>query len=221
MPLCLCAFAPYFAMTSHEDNIKDNPTQPVRIIACGVFRPVLEQLNLEKRFPGLNVAYLPSNLHINPHELKHNLLKEIMASQKRNERIICLYGECFQDIDILCKQYGVMKMEGHHCYEIFLGRDKFRGIMDESAKTYFLENDLIHNFEEYCVKPLELHDKEMKELFFKNYERLVYVRQPSDSDLIPAVNNIADFLGLSIIVRDADYSNFEKALIDLISADSK
>ena len=56
-------------------------------------------------------------------------------------------------------------------------------------------------------------------LFFKNYERLVYVRQPADPDLMPIVNKIADFLGLSIIVRDADYSNFEKTLIDLISSD--
>jgi hypothetical protein len=207
-------------MTYRENNIEDEPVQTVHIIACGVFRPALEQLNFEERFPGLHVTYLASNLHINPHELKKYLLKEIIASQKNNERIVCLYGECFPDIDILCKQYGVMKMEGHHCYEIFLGSGKFRGIMDESAKTYFLEKDLILNFEEYCVKPLELHDGEMKELFFKNYERLVYVRQPSDPDLIPIVNKIADFLGLSIIVCDADYSNFEKALIDLIDSDN-
>ncbi len=208
-------------MTSREANKNDNPIQPVRIISCGVFRPVLEQLKLEERFPGLNVTYLPSNLHNTPYELENYLLNEISASQKRNERIICLYGECFPDIDILCKQHGVMKMEGHHCYEIFLGRGNFRKIMDESAKTYFLEKELILNFEEYCVKPLELYDKEMKELFFKNYERLVYVRQPSDSDLMPTVNNIADFLGLSIIVRDADYLNFEKALIDLIGSGHK
>ena len=197
----------------------DKPIKPVRIIACGVFRPVLEQLKLVERFRGLNVTYLPSNLHINPRELKDYLLKEIIASQKKNERVICLYGECFKDIDMLCEQHGVIKIEGHHCYEIFLGREKFRSIMDASAKTYFLEKDLIINFEEYCVKPLELYDGEMKELFFKNYERLVYVRQPSDPDLIPAVNKIADFLGLSIIVCDADYSNFEKTLVDLIGSD--
>jgi hypothetical protein len=199
----------------------DKPDQPISIIACGVFRPVLEQLNLAERFPGLNVTYLPSNLHLNPNELKNCLLKEIIASQKRDERIICLYGECFKDIDILCKQYGIIKIEGHHCYEIFLGREKFRKIMDESAKTYFLEKDLVLNFEEYCVRPLELYDGEMKELFFKNYERLVYVRQPSDPDLIPTVNNIADFLRLSLIVRDADYLHFEKTLIDLIGPDHK
>ena len=202
-------------------NDKKKPVQPVRIISCGVFQHALETLRLEERFPGLNVTYLPSNLHTNPNELKDYLLKEIRASQKSNEHMICLYGECFPDIDILCKQYGVKKMEGHHCYEIFLGRREFRGIMDESAKTYFLEKDLILNFEEYCVKPLELYDGAMKELFFKNYERLIYVRQPSDPDLMPAINKIADFLGLSVIVRDADYLNFEQVLIDLISADSK
>jgi hypothetical protein len=206
-------------MAYQENNIEDKLIQPVRISACGVFRPVFENLTLDERLPGLNVTYLPSNLHINPLELKKYLLKEIIASQTINERIICLYGECFPDIEILCKQYGVIKIEGHHCYEIFLGRGNFREIMDDSAKTYFLEKDLILNFDEYCVKPLELYDEEMKKLFFKNYERLVYVRQPEDPDLMPLVNRIADFLGLSIIVRDADYSNFEKALIDLISSD--
>jgi hypothetical protein len=207
------------AMKYREDNRKEQSIQPVRIIACGVFRPLLEQINLVERFPGLNAAYLPSNLHINPNELKNELLKEITASQKKNERIICLYGECFPDIDILCKEHGVVKIDGHHCYEIFLGRGKFLEIMDENGRTYFLEKDLVLNFEEYCVKPLELHDREMKKLFFKNYEQLVYVRQPSDPDLIPAVNNIAEFLGLSVIVRDADYLNFEKALINMIGSD--
>jgi hypothetical protein len=197
----------------------DKPDQPISIIACGVFRPVLEQLKLEEKFPGLIVTYLPSNLHLNPHELKSYLLKEIITSQKKNEYIICLYGECFQDIDILCKEHGVIKMEGHHCYELFLGRDTFRKIMDENAKTYFLEKDLILNFEDYCVKPLELYDEEMKEIFFKNYERLIYVRQPSDPDLLPSANTIANFLGLSLMVQDADYSHFEKTLIDLIGSD--
>ncbi len=205
-------------MRFREDNKK---YKPVRIIACGVFSPVLEQLKSEGKFPGLNVTYLPSNLHNNPNELENYLKKEIVASQKSNERIICLYGECFPAIDTLCRQYGVSKIVGHHCYEIFLGTENFRGIMDESARTYFLEKELILNFEEYCVKPLELYDEEMKKMFFKNYERLVYVRQPSDPDLMPMVNKIADFLGLAIIVRDADYLNIEKMLIDLIGPDDK
>ena len=122
-------------MIYREDNRKEQSIQPVRIIACGVFSSVLEQLKAEGKIPGLNVTCLPSNLHINPDELKQHLIKEIIASQKENERIICLYGECFKDIDILCKKYGIAKIEGHHCYEIFLGRRKFLEIMDDKPSV--------------------------------------------------------------------------------------
>jgi hypothetical protein len=192
------------------------PVRPIRIVACGVFRPSLEQFKLDERFPDLNITYLPSSLHINPEVLRGHLLEEVTASRKRDERVTCLYGECFKDIGLFCNEHGVVKIHGHHCYEILLGTEIFRQITDENAKTYFLERELVLNFEEYCIRPLELYDEEMKALFFKNYERLVYVRQPSDPDLMPRVERIADFLGLSIISRDADYSNLKKVLVNLI-----
>jgi hypothetical protein len=197
-----------------QDN--DGQERAIRIISCGVFRPSLEQFRLHERFPSLRITYLPSNLHINPEELKDHLLMEVVASQKRNERVICIYGECFKDMDLFCNDNGVVRIRGHHCYEILLGAEIFRQIMDENARSYFLEKDLALNFEEYCIKPLELYDEEMKAFFFKNYERLVYVRQPSDPDLMPSVQRIADSLGLSVMARDADYPNLEKILVDLI-----
>ena len=93
-------------MTSREDNRQD---KPVRIIACGVFSPVLQQLKLYKRFRGLNVTYLPSNLHNDPNELDNYLRSEFLASKNLNERIICLYGECFPAIDTVCRQYGLVR----------------------------------------------------------------------------------------------------------------
>jgi hypothetical protein len=206
-----------YAMTRQDNDRQKRAVNPVRIIACGVFRPSLEQFKFEERFPDLDITYLPSNLHINPEELKGCLLKEVAASQKRDERVICLYGECFKDMDLFCNENGILKIQGHHCYEILLGTDNFRQITDENAKTYFLEKELVLNFEEYCVKPLELYDEEMKALFFKNYERLAYVRQPSDPDLMPGVERIAEFLGFSVISRDADYPNLEKVLVNLIA----
>jgi hypothetical protein len=203
-------------MKSSGNGIRKTDVQTVRIIACGVFRPCLEQLGLAERFPNLRITYLQSNLHIHPEEIREHLLREFDASQKRNERVICLYGECFKGMDLFCNEKGVPKIQGSHCYEILLGTDNFRKITDDNPKNYFLEKDLVLNFEEYCAKPLELDDEEMRTLFFKNYERLVYVRQPSDPDLMPDVRKIAGFLGLSVIILDADYSNLEKELVKLI-----
>jgi len=187
-----------------------------RIIACGVFKPAIDYLRLEERYPHLRLTYLASKLHLKPEELKRLLLREIAKAKKRNERIICLYGECFPDISDFCKQHGVLKVPGHYCYEMLLGTERFKELIDEMAGTYFLEEDLIINFEEYCMRPLELEDEEMRKQCFEQYKRLLYVRQPADPDLMPMASELANFLELSLEIRDADYSYLEGKLTELI-----
>ena len=188
----------------------------IRIIACTVFKPALEYLQLKNRYPNLRLTCLPSNMHLRPQELKNRLLREVTAAQKRDERVICLYGDCFPDIDDFCQQHGVIKVPGHYCYEMLLGSERFRQLLDEMTGTYFAEKDLILNFGEYCVRPLELHDEEMRKYCFKQYQRLLYVRQPSDPDLVPQAGEVAEFLELSLDISDADYSHLEKNLVELI-----
>ena len=188
----------------------------MRIIACGVFKPAIEYLQLERRYPNLRLTYLPSKLHLKPQELKRWLLREITKAKKRNERIICLYGECFPDISDFFRQHGICKVPGAYCYEMLLGTERFKQLIDEIAGTYFLEEDLIINFEEYCMRPLELEDEEMRKQCFKHYKRLLYVRQPSDPDLLVTASKLANFLEVSLEIRDADYSHLEKSLIELL-----
>ena len=187
-----------------------------RIIACEVFRPALEHLHLEGKYPSVRLTYLPCHLHMWPDKLRTDLFKEILSAQERNERIICLYGNCFPGIDDFCQQQGTVKVPGPHCYEMLLGSNQFARVIEETAGTYFLEKELILNFEEYCVEPLELNDKEMRKYCFANYRRLLYIRQPSDPDLVPKADECARFLELSLEIRDADYSHLDRELAELI-----
>ena len=187
-----------------------------RIITCEVFKPALESLNLKKRYPDLRLTYLPSNLHLIPHKIKDCVLKEIKLGKKRGERLLLLYGDCFPDINDFCRQHGVIKIPGHYCYEMLLGSERFQQLINDITGTYFIEKDLLINFEEYCMVPLELHDEEMKKYCFEQYRRLLYVRQPSDPNLVPQAAEIAEFLGLSLDISDVDYSHLEKLLIELI-----
>jgi hypothetical protein len=187
-----------------------------RIIACAAFKPALEHLKLRKRYLDLRLSYLPSNLHIGPKKLENYLRKKIAAARKKNERVICLYGDCFPHIDEFCEQNGTIKVPGFHCYEMLLGNEQFQKIMDEMAGTYFLERDLILNFEEYCMEPLELYDEEIRKCCFEHYQRLFYVRQPTDPDLVPRVGELAEFLELSLEIGDADYSHLEQKLVGLL-----
>ena len=187
-----------------------------RIVTCAVFKPAIEYLQLKRRYPNLRLTYLPSKLHLRPQELEKCLLTRIKAAQKRNERVICLYGDCFPDIDDFCQEHGVIKVPGHYCYEMLLGSERFKELINEMTGTYFAEKDLILNFEEYCVRPLELRDEEMRNYCFQKYRRLLYVRQPSDPNLMPQADEVAKLLGLSLNVSDVDYSYLEKRLIELL-----
>jgi hypothetical protein len=55
----------------------------------------------------------------------------------------------------------------------------------------------------------------MRKSFFEHYERILYLRQPSDPDLLSKANKLATFLQLSLEIRDADYSHLKKNLNDL------
>jgi hypothetical protein len=189
---------------------------PTRVIACGVFRPALEHLELEKRYPHLYVTFLPSNLHLRPRELEIALRKEISSAKERNEKVVCLYGNCLPDIDAFCRYLDAVKVPGLHCFQMLLGCERYQNIIEEIPGTYFLDSELILNFDEYCAEPLELYDEEIKKLVFANYQRLMYIRQPSDPDLVSRAAEVADFLHLSLEIQDADYSHLERMLTDLL-----
>jgi hypothetical protein len=188
----------------------------IRIIACRVFKPALEYLGLESKYPNIRMTYLPPNLHLRPQELGRYLRKEIIAAERSNERIICLYGDCFPGISEYCQRHEAKRVPGSYCWEMFLGSKRFNSLLEENAGTYFLEKELIFNFKEYCIEPLELYDEEMREQCFKHYQRLLYIRQPSDPDLVPEATELAQFLGLSLEIEDADYSYLEKELMKLL-----
>jgi hypothetical protein len=189
---------------------------PTRVIACGVFKPALEHLELEKRYPHVHATFLPSSLHLRPQELEFALRKEISSAKQRNEKVVCLYGNCLPDMGIFCHHLGAVKVPGLHCFQMLLGSTRYQQIIDEMPGTYFLDSDLILNFKEYCAEPLELHDEEIKKLLFAHYERALYVWQPSDPDLVSRAAEVAEFLHLSLEIQDADYSHLKKILTNLL-----
>lgn len=189
---------------------------PTRMIACGVFAPALEHLKLENRYPHLNLTFLPSNLHLRPHGLEYALKKEISSAKKRKEKVICLYGNCLPNMGGFCRHLGAVKVPGLHCSQMLLGNERYQHVIEEMPGTYFLESDLLLNFEKYCAEPLELYDDEIRELVFKHYERVLYLRQPSDPDLVSRAAEVAEFLHLSLKILDVDYSHLEQILTDFV-----
>jgi hypothetical protein len=187
-----------------------------RLIACGVFKPAFEYLDLTCRYPGLLITYLPANLHLKPEMLKIALQRAVEEALGRGERPLIVYGDCFIGIDAFCRQHGIAKISGRNCYEMLLGNLLFESILTETTGTFFVEQELLLNFDAYCSEPLELTDDDLRKIYFEHYRRLLYVRQPNDSELTEQANKIAAFLNLDLDIHDADYSHFSKRLQTLL-----
>jgi len=191
----------------------------IRIIACGVFRDALRQIEPQRLHQNIAITYITPYMHNHPQKLKEEILHQIHLAQKAGDEVLCLYGRCYPELDDHLYEMGISRVSGEHCYEILLGSKRFHAIIDEEAGTYFVEKDLILNFAEYCIQPLELDDPLMRESFFRHYTRLAYIRQPLDPDTVmPNVHDISRFLDLKPLVIDADYSDLRTNLLKLISS---
>jgi len=190
----------------------------IRIVACGVFRDALRQIQLQRFHQNVTITYITPVLHNYPEKLKEEILSQIHMAQKAGDDILCLYGRCYPDLDPMLSKAGIRRVPGGHCYEILLGSKCFQRLIDEEAGTYFLEKELVLNFAEYCAKPLELDDPMLRESYFQHYKRLAYVRQPLDPDFIVSrVKEIAQLLDLESLIIDADYSEFRANLFKFLS----
>jgi len=191
----------------------------IRIIACGVFRDALRRIEPKRFHQDISITYLSPYLHNYPQKLEKEIWHQIHLAKKAGDEILCLYGRCYPDLDDHLYEMGIPRVPGEHCYEILLGSRRFNAIVDEEAGTYFIEKDLILNFSEYCIQPLELDDPLMRGSYFQHYTRLAYVRQPLDPDTVmPNVHHISQFLDLKPMVIDADYSELTANLLKLFSS---
>ncbi len=189
------------------------------LIACRVFEDALHFLEIPRRFPDLEIRWLPAHLHLRPDELQRRISLEIAEARGREKRACCLFGLCFPGIDYALQALSVPRIACSHCFEIFLGTERYRRITETVPGSFFLEKRLLLNFDEYCWKPLELYDPMMRSWYFEHYRRVVYIRQPLDPDLTDQARRVADRLSLSLRVEDADYSELEAKLVSILERD--
>ena len=185
---------------------------PPCIIACNVFRSAMEHLGIQSRFPDLSLRYLPAHLHLQPLELKRRLLAEIETARQIDPSVGCLYGHCFEDIEDVLEKAGVPRIRTSHCFEILMGGQRFGRVIQDQAGTFFMERELVENFEAYCWDPLELHDPQMRRWYFEHYRRVAYIRQPRDPDLTDKAQGIAGALELDLQILEVALNKLNNEL---------
>lgn len=188
----------------------------VLVIGCGaIAREILAVL----RANGLNhvdLTCLPAIWHNAPQKIAPALEEALAKHRDDYEKIFVAYADCGTGGEIarVCEAAGVEMIDGPHCYSFFDGNEVF-ATRDE-VTSFYLTDFLTRQFEAFVVKPLGLdRHPELRDIYFGNYERLVYLAQTDNPTLDAKAEEAAAFLGLAYERRFTGYGDLAPALAGL------
>lgn len=184
---------------------------------CGALaREVLDII--QKHGWDVDVVGVPALDHMYPERIAPDVEKRLQALRAQYERIFVVFGDCGSRgaLDEVLARYGIERVAGPHCYEMYGGR-QFEELMAEEPGTFFLTDFLLRGFRGLVIKGLGLDRyPQLKEDYFRNYKRLVYLVQKEDPEMMARAKDVADYMELPLEIRYTGYGLLEERLVALM-----
>lgn len=193
--------------------------KPVRVIACGMIAREILAIREDLGFDHIDLKCLPAIFHHYPDKIAPAVDKAIEKARAEGfERIFVGYADCGTGghLDTVCEKHGVERIAGPHCFSFYQGNDLFEKQADRDLTSFFMTDFLARHFETFFVKPLGLdRHPELRDMYFGNYDKLIYIAQTDDEILSQNAENAARFLNLAYERRFTGYGDLTTALADL------
>ncbi|CDZ27391.1 Hypothetical protein NGAL_HAMBI490_22350 [Neorhizobium galegae bv. officinalis] len=190
--------------------------EKVHVIACGAIAREILAVSRQQGLGHIDLNCLPAIWHAYPQKIVPGLEKAVAEARDAGfEKIFFAYADCGTggDIDRLCEREGIARIEGPHCYSFFAGNDAFAAKADEDLFSFFLTDFLARQFEAFVIEPLGLdRHPQLKDIYFGNYRKLIYLSQEEDKVLQEKARGAADYLGLEYEYRFTGYGDLTQAL---------
>src|SRR5436853_5039055 len=172
--------------TDHSELKTQNSKLPqVAFVLCGAL--AREVIAIARRH-SWDVALfgIAASDHMQPARIAPDVERRLRELIPRFERIVVLYGDCGTSgrLDEVLARYNVPRIAGPHCYEMY-GGAAFDAQMASDPSAFFLTDFLVRGFEATIAKGLGLDRfPELRDVYFANYNRLIYMVQQEDAALI-------------------------------------
>jgi hypothetical protein len=170
----------------------------VLIVGCGAL--ARELVALTRGLPNVDITCLPATLHNRPGGIPEAVRQRIRRRRAGYDRVFVAYADCGTGglLDHVIAEEGVERLAGAHCYEFYAGRAAFEQLQDEELGTFYLTDFLARNADRLVFEALGLErHPELRDAYFGNYRRLVYLAQTDDPALDAAARRAARRLGLA------------------------
>jgi len=194
------------------DTPKASPDR-VLILACGALAREIIALKELNGWSHFVLQCLPANLHLYPDKIPDAVEKVVLASKGKFAKIFVAYADCGTGgiLQKRCDDLEVEMIAGPHCYSFFEGNAAFE--QRAEITSFFLTDFLARQFDSFVWKPMGLdRHPELRDLYFGNYKKLVYLAQTNDPDLDQRAEQAALQLDLAYERRFTGYGDLESAL---------
>ena len=190
-------------------------TEKVHVIACGAIAREILAVTRINGLDHIDLHCLPAIYHAYPQKIVPALEVAIAEARSRGfEKIFVGYADCGTggDLDKLCEREGIERLSGPHCYSFFTGNEAFAA-RDDDVTSFFLTDFLARQFEAFVIVPLGLdRHPELRDMYFGNYRKVVYLSQEEDLTLQAKAREAADYLGLDYEYRFTGYGDLAREL---------
>lgn len=172
----------------------------VLAIACGALAGEIRRLVKLNGWDHVDLECLPARLHNEPGKITPAVERLLEKKARRYERVLIGYADCGTGgrLDALLEKWPqARRLPGAHCYEFYATAPLFAELHQAEPGTFYLTDFLAAHFDRLVWEFLGLdRHPQLRDDYFGNYRRLVYLSQTEDRRLLDSARRAADRLGL-------------------------
>lgn len=187
----------------------------VLVIACGALVREITELKERYGWNHLQLKCIDAKLHMRPALIPARLRDMIQKYKNDYDRIFVAYADCGTrgGIDEVIEEEGIERLPGAHCYQFFAGTERFAALSDAEPGTFYLTDFLAQHFDQFVTRPLKFEEHpELRDAYFGNYRKLVYLSQKNDAALMEAAKEAAGKLELEFEHVHVGYGELQTGL---------
>lgn len=185
------------------------------LITCGALAREVLALTKANGWSHFEVTAIPAELHNRPERIPEAVRAKIRAGKEKFQHVLVVYGDCGTGggLDRVLQEEGVERIAGPHCYQIYAGKETFEALAEAETGTFYLTDYLVRHFDRLVIEGLGLdRHPELRDLYFGNYTRVLYLAQTKSPDLEDAARLAAERLQLAYAYRFTGYGDLARFL---------